>query len=258
MRRRGVALVMVLWIVVILGGLGAQVMATSRTSAGVATNTRAATVARYAAESGIVATVAEIEQRLEALVDSTDRAAYLNALAPTARAEVALGDGRFAVAIVDPGTRLDVNAAPEERLARLLETFTDQARAAATARAIREVIERPAAPGDTRLATTDGALRFVTPIRSLDALRRIPGVDVEALDRAAPYLTVDGDGTVNREMASDTVQRVAFGEQRSEPSRLLLIARGWHRGAALTHEVQGVYAVSGTALVLVHWREQGR
>jgi general secretion pathway protein K len=259
MKRRGVALVLVLWIVVILGGLGASVMSSSRATAGVATNIRAGVVARYAAESGIVATVAEVEARLIAFRDSSDRQRYLNTLAIALRDPVTLGEGQFAVVVSDPSTRLDVNAAPEDRLARLLSMFTDVGRASETARAIRATIERPpVVAGDGRLASPDGALRFVTPIRSLDALRRIPAVDLRALERAASYLTVDGDGTVNRQAASDTVLRVAFGEQRDEPSRLVIVSRGWQRGSPLTHEVQGVYAISGTSLVLTHWREQVR
>ncbi|MBK8247725.1 MAG: general secretion pathway protein GspK [Gemmatimonadetes bacterium] len=259
MTRRGVALVLVLWIVVILGGLGATVLSSSRASAGVAANVRAAAVARYAAESGVVATVADIEAGLAAHGDSLSRADYLNALARTPRDSVALGTGRFAVAIADPTTQLDINAAPEERLAALLASFTDVARAASTARAIRRAIERaPATSGDGRLGAPDGALRFVTPIRHLESLRELPGVDVRALERAAPYLTVDGDGTVNRRAASDTVLRVAFGEARDEPSRLVVISRGWMSGSPLTHEVQAVYAISAGTLVLTHWRERVR
>jgi len=259
MKRRGVALVLVLWIVVILGGLGASVMGATRATAGVAANARAGAVARYAAESGVVATVAEIEGRLATVGDSGQRAAYLNTLAVRDRDSVVLGDGRFTVAIIDPTTRLDVNAAPEARLTTLLAMFMDAGRAAEAARTIKATIERPSpVSGDERLSDAGGSLRFVTPLRSLEELRRIPGLDAAALERAAPWLTVDGDGTVNRRMASDTVLRVAFGEQRDEPSRLVITARGWRRDSPLTHEVQAVYAISGNELVLVQWREQVR
>lgn len=259
MNRRGVALVLVLWIVVILGAIAAGVTGASRTTTGLAVNTRAALVARLAAESGVEAMVADVEGALAVTTDSTGRARYLNALATTPRDSVILGDGRFAVVVEDPGTRLDVNAAPVERLAQFFATFTDDGRALETAQRIRRAIETPpAATGDGRMASTGAGLRFVTPIRSLEALRAVPGIDVKLLERAAPWLTVDGDGTVNRQGASDTVLRVAFGEQRDEPSRLLIIARGWSRESPLTHEVQAVYAISGTSLVLVHWRERQR
>lgn len=256
--RRGVALVLVLWIVVILGGIGAAVVQASRTSTALAANVRAATVARYAAESGIEAMVAEVEQQLASQPDSLARRAWLNALALTPRDSLVLGNGRAAVAVSDPSTRLDVNAAPAANLATLLSRFTDIGRATETARAIRAWIERaPTTAGDGRLqALGDTPLHVVTPVRSLDELRDIPGVDSRALERAAPYLTIDGDGTVNRQAASDTVLAAAFGELRDEPSRLLIVARGWEAGHPLTHEVQAVYAISGERLVLVHWRER--
>ena len=75
---------------------------------------------------------------------------------------------------------------------------------------------------------------------------------------AAPYLTVDGDGTLNRRRASDTVLVAAGGELRDEPTRLLLVSRGWMAGNALTHEVQAVYDVTMDRLALVHWRERSR
>jgi hypothetical protein len=48
----------------------------------------------------------------------------------------------------------------------------------------------------------------------------------------------------------------AGGELRDEPSRILIVSRGWREGNALTHEIQAVYAVSGSELTLVRWRER--
>lgn len=256
--RRGVALVLVLWIVVILGGIGTVVVRGARTSAGLALNVRASAVARYAAESGIEATVADIEHMLGATNDSVQWATGLNALSATTRDSIVLGEGRVQVSIADPSTRLDVNEAPEANLALLLSRLGRLPEAASTARAIRQWIERPVTATDGRLTTSGATQRFVTPLRSLEELREIPGVDVALLERAAPYLTIDGDGTVNVQAASDTVLAAAFGERRDEPSRVLLVARGWHAGHPLTHEIQAVYAISGMRLVLVHWREQLR
>jgi general secretion pathway protein K len=247
-RRRGVALILVLWLIVILGGIGAAVVTATRDSSRLAANARARVVARYAAESGIEATLGVIDDSLAALTDSTQRRAFLNALEDgSAGADsVVLGDARFVVAIVDASARLDVNAAPAENLARLFSRFTDLSRATALARAIRQHIDRG-----------DGVnSRAVTPFRSLEELRTIPGADDHVLQLAAPYLTVDGDGTINQSAASDTVLAAAFGELRDGPSRLVLVSRGWMRGHPLTHEIQGVYAIASDRLVLVHWRER--
>lgn len=243
--RRGVALVLVLWLIVILGGIGAAVISATRDSSRLAANTRALVVARYAAESGIEATLAAIDDSLRALTDSAARHDFLNALERRSAGgdSVLLGDGRFAVAIVDASARLDVNAAPVENLARLFARFTDLSRATALAQAIRARIER-------------GGGRTVTPLRSLEELRAIPGADMRVLRLAAPYLTVDGDGTVNRATASDTVMAAAFGELAEAPTRLVLVSRGWMRAHPLTHEIQGVYAIASDRLVLVHWRER--
>ena len=243
--RRGVALVLVLWLIVILGGIGAAVISATRDSSRLAANARARVVARYAAESGIEATLAAIDDSLRALTDSAARYDFLNALEQRSAGgdSVLLGDGRFAVAIVDASARLDVNAAPVENLARLFARFTDLSRATALAQAIRARIER-------------GGGRAVTPLRSLEELRAIPGADMRVLRLAAPYLTVDGDGTVNRATASDTVMAAAFGELAEAPTRLVLVSRGWMRAHPLTHEIQGVYAVASDRLVLVHWRER--
>ena len=96
----------------------------------------------------------------------------------------------------------------------------------------------------------------VTPIRSLDELHVARLVPEKILERAAPYLTVDGDGVINQRTASDTVLVAATGELRDEPSRLLLISRGWLGGHPTTCEIQAVYAIAGTRLVFSHWRER--
>lgn len=243
---------LVLWIVVVLGTISAGVVRATRTSAGLATNARAGLVARAAAESGIEATVAAIEDTLTGLTDQGERRDWLNGLPARGVMEpVALGDGRFAVSIVDVSARLDVNAASESALRTFFSQFTDPVEAAAIARAIRARIDTGAATGITRHAATD-------PIRSLEALRSQALVPSDILERAAPYLTVDGDGTINARTAVDTVRIAAAGELRDEPARLLLISRGWLTGHALTREIQAVYAVSGNRLVFSHWREQGR
>ncbi len=277
MKRRGVALVLVLWLIVVLGGIAAGVVAGTRSSSSLAANLRARVVARYAAESGIEAMRAAIEDSLGVLSDSSTRFAYLNGLErETATGDsTILGDSRFVVVVVDASARLDINAAPLENLARLFARFTDAGRASAMARAIRLRIERGEASisrggeasmsrGGEASMSRDGVRpgtpgdepRTVFPIRTLDELRTLPGADARVLQLAAPFLTVYGDGTINRAMASDTVMAAAFGELRDAPSRLVLVSRGWMRGHPLTHEVQGVFAISNNRLVLVQWRER--
>jgi general secretion pathway protein K len=246
--RRGVALVLVLWIVVILGGISAGVVRSARTSTSIAANARAEVIARAAAESGIEAFVASIEDTLSQLTDPTDRENWLNTIGRGSGTDsVILGDGRFAVSIVDVSARLDVNAATQPALQVFFSQFTDPGEAAAIAAAIRAQIDS---------GSTPVPYRSTNPIRSLEELRLAQLVPDAVLARAVPYLTVDGDGVINARTASDTVLVAAAGELRDEPSRLLLVSRGWVSGHPLTSEIQAVYAITGNRLVFSHWRER--
>ena len=172
------------------------------------------------------------------------RQQVLNALATQDAPVTSLGAQRFQVAVVDVSARVDVNTAPEEALVRLFAAAAGPARARATAHAIVTHTRREAA--DAR------------PLTALDELRQIPGVDSATIAQALPYLTVDGDGRINRLAAPAIVRASAAGELQDEPSRLLLIARGWHDGHPLTHELQVVVAVQGDLLAVVRTREVRR
>lgn len=243
--RRGVALILVLWIIVILGGVAAAVTAGTRTTGDVTANARARTVARYAAESGVIAAMTAVQQGIEAAGDDVvRRQAFLNdagrAIGDAAQFE--MGDAMVTVVMVDVSARIDINAAPEEALAALFARAGTGANAAGAARAVRRHID--AIPGQATL------------FRSLDEVAAVSGVGAELIGAAAQWLTVDGDGQINRATASPVVLGVARGSLIDEPSRVLLIARGWQRGHPLTHEVQAVYAVQGNQLAFVRWRER--
>jgi general secretion pathway protein K len=243
--RRGVALILVLWVIVILGGVAAAVTAGSRTSMDVTANARSRTVARYAAESGIVAATNVLRLRMEAAgEDVVKRQAALNDAAHALGASAAfdMGDASVRVVMVDVSARIDVNAAPQEALAALFARAGHARTAADAARAIRRHID--SIPGQANLFT------------SLDDVAALPGVGAELISAAAPWLTVDGDGQVNRVTAPPVVLGVARGSLIDEPSRILLIARGWQHGRPLTHEIQAVYAVQGNQLAFVRWRER--
>lgn len=242
--RRGVALVLVLWLVVVLGVLGASVGVAARGRLRVAANLRDRAAARAAAESGVVAATRAVEDSLAVLGEGAARRAYLNALAESPAADEPLGDARFRVAFVDVAARLDVNAASEDALARFFAPFAGAAAARDVAREIRARVGG-GAPGEV-----------ATPFLTLDALRAVRALDPRVADAAAPYLTVDGDGSVNRATAPPVVRAAAAGQLVDEPTRLLVVSRGWRAGAALTHEIQAVYAVQGAQLALVRWRER--
>lgn len=243
--RRGVALILVLWVIVVLGGVAAAVTAGSRSTNDVTSNARARTIARYAAESGIVAATTALQRRMDAAGDDvTKRRAVLNDAghALGSSANFAMGDATVSVVMVDVSARIDVNAAPEEALTALFARAGQGHRAADAARAIRRHID--SIPGQANLFT------------SLDAVAALPGVGDALIAAAASWLTVDGDGQTNRLTAPPVVLGVARGSLIDEPSRILFVARGWQRGHPLTHEVQAVYAIQGNQLAFVRWRER--
>ncbi|MSR22512.1 MAG: hypothetical protein EXR92_03045 [Gemmatimonadetes bacterium] len=243
--RSGAALMLVLWLIVILGAICTEVVIATRSTTAVAANYRARAVARYAAESGVTVAVATLEDSLARAIDAGTRRDYLNHLGRALGTgdQLSLGDGRAAVALIDVGSRLDANTADAESLTTLFSFFTDPLEAANVAAAMRAFIG-----GDVDTLTPH-------PLKSLGELTLIPGVPRGLAERASEFLTVDGDGTINSATAPEPVLAAAGGELRDEPSRILVVSRGWLEGHPLTHEIQAVYAVVGSDLTLIRWRE---
>src|SRR5437667_10757610 len=69
--QRGVALIFVLWLLVVLGAIVAEVAREARLEAAMLASLRARTVARYAAESGILAATVRNEAMLDSAHGST-------------------------------------------------------------------------------------------------------------------------------------------------------------------------------------------
>lgn len=271
MKRRGSTLALVLWTLVIAGGISLEVSRRSRTAVAVASNARSQVVARYAAESGIAVAVHALEDSLVATSDSASRAALLNGLVrrPFPLPLDSIGNARMQVALEDVNAKLDLNYADVESVAQLLAEFGEAGTAYRTARAIRAHIGTgvtPDSPDESFLIGQRTAVRSgkswggggARYLSSLDELMSIPAVDQQLIARAAAELTVDGDGATNRLTASAPVLRAARGALVDTPSRLLVVSRGWMQGSSLTHEIQAVYAVQGNDLALVRWRERTR
>ena len=267
--RRGVALMLVLWLVVVLAALATGIVAETRATTSVVANLRARTTARAAAESGVAAALDELEDSLATLAaDTSRRAAFLNDLdrALGAHEQGALGDAgtgavRYAVALVDVSSRIDVNEAGAESLGALFASFVGAAEAERAAEAVQLWIGAEGASGADEGARAArarqlGIERPVGPLRTLDDLVRVPGVSERLARAAAPHLTVDGDGRINEATASAVVMSAARGSLVQEPSRILIVSRGWTDGHPLTHEIQAVFPVSGARLLPVRRRER--
>ena len=292
--RRGVALAVVLAMLVTLGVIAAGMGRAVRLEADTVATLRARTVARYGAESGVVAAEWRIQTLLDSAQSLPDWAAEFQEADAWLRrlGRVTLGDAQFEVAVIDLGARVDLNRSSAGTVRGLLEQFTGQGRAADIVTAIK-----------------------ARPLYRVGELALIPGVDDELATAVAPYVTVWGDGTVNLNSApepvlaavqeigkpgarniimrresgeifdsdssilpeSGSMAGVPAPEQEEDsesepepevapddlgftvstaPTRLLIIARGWRVGHPLTHEVQAVYAVMETRLTLQIWQER--
>ncbi|MDQ6612199.1 MAG: type II secretion system protein GspK [Gemmatimonadota bacterium] len=277
--RRGVALLLVLWLTVLLAVVTMAASAGARSSGDLVAAKRAAATAQSMAESGIAVAVSAINDSLRKLSnDSVATNAYLNTLDVATNngftslgnsATDTLSDGAFAIAIVDVDARLDVNEAGEAGFARFLREFTAPADAQLLAERVARRVkgEGAADSAEAQRATRDSISRVLLgrtttaprlrhPFESLDELLQVSGFNEALLARVAPLLTVDGDARINRRSAPRAVLEAAAGSIVDAPARLLVISRGWQLGHPLTHEIQAVYDVSAGALTLVRWRER--
>lgn len=279
-KRRGVALLLVLWLVVLLATVTMAASGAARNSVALVDARRTASVARAMAESGLAAATSTIDDSLRVLAnDSSARDGYLNALdagatnRPSAlgRAQSdTLGDGAFQTAAVDISARLDINIASEPSLARLLQSFTSTGEARVLAQQIVRRVRGDDAPPDASrrnqlerdsvvralLGETGPATMVRHPFESLDELQELAAYNASVFANAAEFLTTDGDGTVNQRSAPAIVRAAAGGTLTDAPTRLLIVSRGWLVGRVTTHEIQAVYDVSATGLRLVRWRER--
>ena len=264
--QRGVALIFVLWLLVLLGVIIAEVASRTRAEAALLTSLRSRTVARYAAESGILAATVAIDRLLDSTHNPLERASVFRQLDArlASLTDVELGGARFGIAALDLNARIDLNRADVATLRGLFSQFTSDARADTVAAALK-----------------------LNPIRRLAELSRVPGIDDSLALAVAPYVTVWSDGLVNINSAPEPVLAALPGVAAAAPgivarreggevfatldpvhppsmpgvvasallvstapSRLMLVSRGWQDGHPLTHEIQAVFAIVGRRLVL--------
>jgi general secretion pathway protein K len=212
-RELGVALALVLWLVVVLGAVAAAVVQSTRSESRVLLNARARTVARYAAESGIVAGIALLQRRM---LTAYSPAQQVLALSGIDRAfaelhEVSLGNARFGVALTNLSGRLDLNQAQPEALVALFSQFTSSRDARAIGDALQDWrdgddLVRP--EGAEKEAYALAGSPYVprnAPLNRLDEFRRVRGVTDSLAGAVAPYITVNGDLRLDVNAAAEPV-----------------------------------------------------
>jgi len=211
---RGVALMLVLWIVIVLGAIASGVVVAARRQTALVGAVRSRTVARYAAESGVVAATAALRQLFAAAEGPEDEARVYARLEETLRqwGERPLGtDARFQVAVADLGARIDLNEANEDMLLGLFAQFVAEDDATALVDALEdwkddddEPRER-GAEADEYAAVASPFVPANRPLLRLDELTRIRGFSDSLARALAPYVTVSGEGLVNVNTAPETV-----------------------------------------------------
>lgn len=318
--RRGAALVLALWVLLVLGMASLEVLAAVRGRVDAAAFFRARTVGRYAAESGVEATRALLD-RLVREAPASDQAAVYSRFREEVEAwgPVPIGTGRYQVAVEDLNGRIDLNRSRPEVLLGLIAQFVSTSEAEDLVLALRgpgaladvgdpNLDEDPGADfsdqdlGVLEDAPSDGAVA----VRHLEELARVPGFTDSLVAALAPYVTVSGDGLLNvnsasepalaaipyvgevgarsliarREAAGPLASRVAVYSALAEGGltgldsqvpdlsttsrRVLVVVRGWEEGYAYSHEIQAVFEVLTSSLVvgsrlrLRSWAERAR
>lgn len=249
--RRGVALMLVLWLIVVVSAIAAAVTASTRVDAGVAANVRARVAGRYAAESGLVLASARLDTLLKE-VAREEAPFLLKNLSEHLEdlQEVSIGNAQFTVAVEDLGGRLDLNEASEDMLRRFLAQFVDRRE---TDLAVLSMLDwRDAGDiGGLHGAEADAYERVGSPfrptnrpIRRVEELGRMLHVGDSLLNRIAPYVTVQGDRTININTAPETVL-VALPGLTKEGARMLVARR---RAGEVFTSVNVIYELLGSRL----------
>jgi type II secretory pathway component PulK len=240
--REGFALVAALWLLVALGSVGLQAALASRARRQAAANlldevrARAAVVAgtEYARSRLTAAMLGRAEElRAEAMEQSRGRNQRRAATASVSRLfrsanpledpwrepqdlvvpEMVFGDARYALLLRDVGAALNLNEATEDMIRQFfsLGMEMDFAEADQLAQAIQDWRDEDEIPringGEREEYLEDGAL-VLPPNRDfveIDELRHVRGMTPELYVRAAPHLTLIGDGDINLNSAPEPV-----------------------------------------------------
>lgn len=261
---QGIALVLTLWLVVLLGGVAAAVVTSTRSTSGVVLNARARTVARYAAESGIVAGTAMLSRTLSGFPRGQQARSF-----PAAEGELAglndvpLGSARFSVVVTNLNGLLDLNYADAETLVGFFSQFTSSSAARSLAAVLQDwrdpddLIRPAGAEGATYARARSPFVPRNGPLNRLDEFSRLLGVTDSLASAVAPYVTVHGDGNVDLNAAPEPVLAALPGIGPSG-ARMIVSGRRGGRKFSSTAEVQsllgGAAARSLPRLVVVPTR----
>lgn len=250
---RGVALVLVLWLLVLLIALAGTFVTIARTEYRQGVYARGSVQARYAAQAAIELAVAR-------MLDP-DLAARL---VPDGRVyRFALGPAQVALTVSDETGRFDLNATDPAALAQLFQALGEpEERALALAAAIvdwRDPDDLLQVNGAEDPQYADAGLPYGahdSPFETVEELQQVLGMDYDTFLKVQPYVTVYSGSAPRPDMASAPVlqalggdpgpiqqflaDRAAWVPGRSEPPLL-------PGGAFIAATGSGMYSISALA-----------
>jgi general secretion pathway protein K len=204
---------LVLWIVIVLGAIAVGVVSASRSSVDVVTTVRARAVARYAAESGVIAATARLQQLLRQ-ADTVEQQARLFQRLDQELAELRerrIGQAWFQVAMLDLNSRIDLNVSDERVLRSFFEGLFGERRGSELLDALQDWKDQNDSPrpqGAEAAEYLAAGSVFVPPnrpLQRLDELTRIKGFTDSIADVLAPLVTIRSNGRVNINTAPEPV-----------------------------------------------------
>lgn len=211
-RRRGFALIAVLWVIAVLAVLAVEVQVSARLGRDAAYNLRGVTRARWAARAGLARALELLDRRVVANVAGIDLAANGESVLPSF--EVDLDGTRVRVVTMDARARIHLNRAGDVELQRFLEAL---GLATAAADSLADALldwrdgdgsRRPrGAEAEDYRAARSPSRPGNAPFDAVEELGAVRGMTGDRLRLVTRFATVIGDGRVNVNSASIPVLR---------------------------------------------------
>jgi general secretion pathway protein K len=227
-RRRGFALITVLWVLSILAVLAVEFAAAAQTTRVAAGNARTDARARWAARAGFARLTELLDRKLARNLAGYDLAARGDTAMPAIEYEL---DGVAVRAFaLDARARVNVNRADAATLAQLFEvaglssSVADSLADAVVDWRDRDDFQRPRGAEAAEYRTLrPPSLPRNAPFAEVEELRTVWGMSPERYARVSPYLSVAGDGRVGINSASVAVLQTLPG--MDEAGALAIAAR---------------------------------
>jgi len=202
-KAQGFAVILVVWCLVLVGAIGAYLVANGRTETVIAHNVRAAASAEALADAGIA----------RAVINQTDAEIANRWALDGAPHVLALPSGRVEIRLADETRKINPNLAPAALLSALFEVCgVDHGAArrlgAAVADWVGAAAQESAAKADPYRAAGRSYSAPHAPIESLDELGLVLGMTQQILASVRPYLSIHAEAAApDAKVAPLVIQR---------------------------------------------------